>query len=150
MKLEIRKFGDRVRDRQHIGEGSLVQQNLQAETDINRIMAKYAKTGQLTHINTAAQAYGDFSDVPDYKSGLERLQAAQDTFMSLPAKLRDHFHNDPGRFIEFASNPENIEEMRTLGLAPKLPPAAERPSLEAKGGNPEPKAQEKPNPKGDQ
>lgn len=146
MSLVIKKFGDRSRTKQHVGEGSHVQQNLQDITDINRIMSKYQRTGVLTHINQAVQQYGDFSEVPDYKTGLERLQAAQDIFMQLPSQLREKFNNDPGKFIDFATDPDNQEEMRTLGLAPKLPPVVERPPLGAKGGNEEPKAPPNPNP----
>jgi len=123
--VKIRKFGDRVASRQHTGETTRVQQNLHETTDINRIMAKYQKTGLLTHVNTYAGEYGDFSGVPDYKTGLERVQAAEEMFASLPAKIRDRFFNDPARFIEFATDKSNQQEMRDLGLAPPLPAAPE-------------------------
>jgi len=124
-KPTIKKYGDRSAVRQHIGETTRVQQNLHAETDINRIMAKYQKTGLLTHVNTYAGEYGDFSGVPDYKTGLERVQAAEEMFMSLPAKIRDRFNNDPAKFIDFATNPDNVGDMRDMGLAPPLPAAPE-------------------------
>lgn len=147
-KIKIRKFGDRVRSMQHIGEGSHVQQHLAQETDINRIMSKYQKTGLLTHVSRYAGQYGDFSMVPDYKTGLERIQASQEMFMSLPSSIRDRFNNDPAQFIEFATNPDNQEELQNMGLAPKPLPVVERPVLGTEGdGNP-PKADKEP--KGDQ
>lgn len=126
MTLEIRKFGDRKRVKQEQGpEESQVQQHLAADTDINNIMAKYQKTGVLQHVTKLAGEYGDFSDVPDYKTAIERLMAADELFMELPARVRDRFGNDPAQFIDFASDEKNIEELRKLGLAPKAPEAPE-------------------------
>lgn len=119
--LKIRRYGDRKRVKQHVGEDTLVQQNMAGETDINNIMAKYQKTGLLTHVARYAGNYGDFSEVPDYKTGVERVMAAEEMFMSLPAKIRDRFNNDPGKFIEFATDEKNLEEMRSMGLAPEAP-----------------------------
>jgi phage internal scaffolding protein len=122
MTLEIRKFGDRVRVRQEQGpEESLVQQSLSADTDINNIMAKYKKTGQFTHVGRMAGEYGDFSNVPDYKTAMEQIMASNELFMELPAKVRERFGNDPAQFITFATDEKNIEELRKLGLAPEAP-----------------------------
>lgn len=106
----------------------LVQQHMAEECDVNAIMRKYQSTGSLTHVVDMVGAYGDFSDVTDYKSGLERIMAADDLFMELPAHVRDRFGNDPVQFLEFATNSENIDEMRKLGLAP-MPPAPPEPQL---------------------
>jgi len=144
-KPRIKKFGDRSAVRQHIGEESRVQQHLAKETDINYIMSKYQKTGLFTHVNKYAGQYGDFSEVPDYKTGLERVQAADEMFMSLPAKIRDRFFNDPAQFIEFATNPDNLTEMQEMGLAPKKAQAAvERPPLGTKAEADPPKEAPKP------
>lgn len=118
-KFEIRKFNERHSYKQEVGEVSLTQQNMAADTDINNILAKYRTTGVLTHVAKYAGQYGDFSGVPDYKTGLEMVMAAEDMFMSLPANIRDRFGNDPGRFIEFATNKDNQEELQKMGLAPR-------------------------------
>jgi len=123
--MKIRKFGDRSAVKQHIGEDeSRTQQHMLAETDVNNIMAKYQKTGILTHVARYAGEYGDFSGVPDYKTGLEMVMAADEMFSSLPSSIRERFGNDPAKFINFATNPDNIEDLRKLGLAP---PEAEPP-----------------------
>lgn len=140
--LKIRKFGDRPRVKQEIGEEpSLVQQHLQDETDINHIMRKYERTGELRHIQTMAAEYGDFSDVPDYKSAMERIMAADSLFMELPAVVRDRFGNDPAQFVEFASDEKNIEELRKLGLAPEapLPPEPQLVKVVKEPDGPDPK-----------
>lgn len=123
-EVKIKKpYEAHKRVKQHIGERSRTQQNFGPETDINRIMAKYEKTGLLTHVSTYAGQYGDFSGVPDYKSGLERIMAADEMFMSLPARIRDRFNNDPAQFIEFATDEKNLDSLREMGLAPKPAPA---------------------------
>lgn len=124
MAHKILAFGDRQRTKQHVGEESLTQQHMQAETDVNNIMAKYQKHQIITHVSKYAGEYGDFSGVPDYREGLERIMAAEEMFQSLPAKIRDRFANDPANFIEFATNAENLPELRKMGLAP---PEAEPP-----------------------
>lgn len=143
--MEIKKFGDRERSTINTGTHSHVQQNLMQETDINRIMAKYQKTGVLTHVNQNAGLYGDFSDVQDYKSGLERIMAADDLFLSLPATIRDRFKNDPAAFIDFALDPNNNDEMQKMGLAPKKAKAVEdQPKDQAKAVADPPKEAPKP------
>lgn len=149
MPLEIRKLGDRVRSRQHIGENpGQVQKHLQEETDVNAIMRKYAKTGELRHVTSMAGEYGDFSSAPDYRSAMDQLIAADALFMELPAKIRDRFGNDPAQFIEFATDKNNIDELRKLGLAPEAPRAPEPQLVKVVE---EPKGPDaKPSPKGDQ
>lgn len=96
----------------------LVQQHMRDECDVNVIMARYQKTGELSHLGAIAGSYGDFSDVGDYKEGLERIIAADAAFMELPSSIRDRFHNDPAKFIDFCVDPENLDELREMGLAP--------------------------------
>lgn len=99
----------------------LVQHHMTAETDVNNIMAKYQATGDISHLGEIAGSYGDFSDVYDYKSGLDRINAANEIFMELPSLIRDRFNNDPAKFVEFATNADNQEELRKMGLAPPAP-----------------------------
>jgi hypothetical protein len=51
-------------------------------------------------------------------------------FMSLPAKIRSRFQNDPGAFLDFVQNPENRDEMIELGLAKAQPRAPVEPEAE--------------------
>lgn len=103
----------------------LVQQHMRDECDINIILARYQATGELTHIQQSAAQYGDFSEVLDFQSALHQIADAEAAFMELPAKIRDRFNNDPAQFINYATNPDNLEEMRELGLATPLPPPPE-------------------------
>ena len=48
----------------------------------------------------------DIADAPDnYMAVMNQLNEARDQFMSLPAKVRSQFDNDPGKFVDFVSDP---------------------------------------------
>jgi len=97
---------------------SLTHQSMAAECDINTIMKKYEKTGVLEHRNRFEGAYGDFSNVPEsYHESMNAVIAAEEMFSTLPARVRRRFHNDPGAFIDFATNPDHAQDMIDLGLA---------------------------------
>lgn len=95
---------------------SLTQQSDASETDINVIVARYTKTGQLPQIQDGAR-WGDFSEVNDYRSALDRITELKAAFYEIPAAIRDKFDNDPAKFCEFAENPDNVDEMVKMGLA---------------------------------
>lgn len=109
---------------------TMTKQSMKNECDINVIMKKFEKTGVVTHLNERQGNYVDFSEGFDFHSCMNRVKAATDMFMTLPASLRGHFNNDPGYFLEFVSNPANEGAMIDLGLkkkpevAPATPAAA--------------------------
>ena len=61
--------------------------------------------------------YGDFSQVTDYQNSLNVVKHAQDQFAALSSTVRKRFDNDPAKFLEFATDPSNLSEMVSLGLA---------------------------------
>ena len=68
----------------------------------------------------------DIADAPDnYVDVMNQLNEARDQFMSLPARVRSRFDNDPGQFVNFVSDASNVEEMIALGLAERREPPAE-------------------------
>lgn len=99
-------------------EPSLTKQSMSDECDINKIMERFEKTGILTHANDSSPRYGDFSDVVDYDESLRVVMDAEESFMSLPAKVRARFQNDPSELIEFVRDPANLNEAISLGLVP--------------------------------
>lgn len=102
-----------------VGE-SMTQQQFEKETNVNNIMAKYKKTGLLTHYKHHQGNFGDFSTIEDYQTSLNKIMQAQDSFESLPSEVRSKFFNDPGKLIDFLSKPENDEEAIALGLKIKV------------------------------
>jgi len=102
---------------------SMTKQEFLKESDINNILKQYSVSGMLTHVSAKAAmgAYQDLPDAIDFQESLHQVEAARAAFMTLPAKLRARFDNEPAEFLAFASDPANLEEMRTLGLAKPLP-----------------------------
>lgn len=101
---------------------SLTQQHMKDETDIRKIIDKYDRTGLIGHVQRGVAQYGDFSEINEYREALDIIANANATFAELPAVIREKFANDAGAFLEFATNPENLEEMQVMGLAPKPEP----------------------------
>lgn len=97
---------------------SLTHQSMSAECDINAIMQKFQKTGILDHRNNFEGQYGDFIDAPDnYHDAMNSVLEANEMFGSLPSSVRKQFANDPGLFLDFATDPANNAKMVELGLA---------------------------------
>ena len=100
---------------------SLTRQEFAEECDINALMARYEGhvIGGPGNMAPAEPMYADFGNMP--KTLLEYMDfmnMAEAEFMRLPAVVRREFDNSAHMFVEFASNPENLEQMRTWGLAP--------------------------------
>ena len=96
---------------------SLTRQEFAEESDINTIIDRFG----IGENPIEAQKWVtniDIADAPDnYQDVMNQLNLARDQFMSLPAKVRSQFDNDPGKFVDFTSNPANAEELVRMGLA---------------------------------
>lgn len=92
------------------------RQAMKDEVDINRIMARYVKTGMIAHVATKSPEYLDVSDVSDYRDAVEQVRLTNVFFMKLPAKVRARFNHDPAEFLDFVTAPGNKAEAEELGL----------------------------------
>ena len=111
------------------GQESLTQQSMKNDCDVNHIMKRFEKTGMLEHVNRYQGDYGDFTSAPmDYQDALDTVIQAQEMFMSLPAKVRERFQNNPGEFLSFMEDPATAEEQYELGLREVPPDSREAPS----------------------
>ncbi len=106
--------------RKRFHKPSLTKQSFKDECDVNRIMKNFEKTGHVDHLNNRAKLYGDFANAEDYHSSVNLVMDAQKSFDALPSEVRLRFDNQPAKFLEFANNPENMEELKTLGLTKTL------------------------------
>lgn len=95
------------------------KQSFAAECDINTIMARYQSTGEMPVINQLAPQYLDATGF-DYQTMQNQIVEANQLFSQLPSALRARFQNDPGQFIDYCHDPENLPEMRKLGLVKDL------------------------------
>lgn len=132
---------------------SRAKQSMQAECDINAIMKKFAKTGAITHLNQHQGDYGNFIGADNYHNALNQILEADKMFQTIPSNIRADFENDAAKYLAFAENPENIEQMRKYGLAPpdqdpinrepdpktgEFPPGANENAPSGPPGTPEP------------
>lgn len=97
-------------------EPSRTKQSELEACDINNIMARYASTGVLTHLASGQPLYGDFSEVEDYQTSLNKVMSAEERFNSLPSDIRKKFDYDPQKMVEFILNENNREECVKLGF----------------------------------
>lgn len=105
------------------------QQQFKEQCDVNEIMKRFERTGMLDHLNTFQGNYGDFLDVPQsFHDAVNQVLSAQDMFMTIPARVRAEFNNDPGEFLAFVSDPANADRMVELGLATR-PVVVEEPDV---------------------
>lgn len=101
---------------------SMTKQSFKDEVNINNIMAKFQKSGAITHYAKHAPNYGDATHI-ELHDALNVVADAETMFEELPSSLRKRFDNNPEKFLEFVQDEKNLEEMRELGLAKKSPPA---------------------------
>lgn len=102
-------------------------QSQKDEADINNIVRMFGVTGRLPE-SVRVPTYGDFSLVDDYRSAIEAVREAEASFMAMPADTRARFQNDPQQFLDFCTDPSNLEEMRKMGLATQaVVPASDAP-----------------------
>ncbi len=91
------------------------KQSFKDECDINMIMAKYQKTGTLSHLATHGSRYG-FATSKDFRDCMETVKEAEALFAALPSAVRRKFGESPHSFLRFCENPENRTEAAMLGL----------------------------------
>lgn len=108
------------------------KQSFKDECDINNIMKKFQRTGQLPDMIRKEPRYGDFADPVDFQDSMNLVIFAQEQFDALPAHVRERFANQPVRFLEFATNPANAEELVKMGLATKREPKPSPEPISAK------------------
>lgn len=102
-----------------IGGPSRTRQEFAEECDVNVLMKRYERTGVLPQFGAERKAmYLDLASVPTFHEAMDVLVQAEYAFGRLPAAVRKEFDNDPGKFVAFAEDRKNLEQMRKWGLAP--------------------------------
>lgn len=89
--------------------------------DINKIMARYEKTGVIIDTSGIERkpVYGDFTEIKDYHTSLSAIRNVERAFNTLPANIRNRFNNDPQTLINFLEDTKNDAEAVDLGLKDK-------------------------------
>lgn len=92
------------------------------EANINTIVRRFGVSGTMPVIPLPPPIEA-FDEVFDFQSAMNVIAEAKLSFSRLDADLRTRFGNDPEKFVAFCHNPENIDELRKMGLAvPKAEP----------------------------
>ncbi len=106
------------------------------DCDINRIVTRAEKTGVVDHIQNTPPTYGDVGTSIDFQESMNTIIIANAMFADLSSRVRRRFDNNPAEYLEFIEDPQNEDEMRTLGI---LNPLKEVPEpLPIPSGDPSP------------
>lgn len=97
-------------------EPSKTDQSFKDEVNVNNIISKFNKTGQISHLAKKQGMYADLSTIEDLHTSLTQVVQAQEAFDSLPAELRRRFGNSPVEMVNFLQDPANDQEAVKLGL----------------------------------
>jgi phage internal scaffolding protein len=79
-------------------------------TDINRILARFAKTGVIDHVTKHQPVYADVHNI-DYHEALNQVKEVESIFMELPAVERKKFGGDPAKFVEYLGQANAVKDM---------------------------------------
>lgn len=105
------------------GEELVTKQSHKDECDIHNILRQYQQTGIIQHVQDAAPVWEDLPSDLDYQASMNLMLDAQAAFAALPAKVRDHYSNDPARFLAAFQDPSQEDTLRGFGLLnPKADP----------------------------
>lgn len=100
---------------------SLTQQQFKDETDVNVIVDRFLRTGEMPPTDARA-FYGDYINAPDsYQEALALVMAAEDGFNSLSSAIRNRFNNDPNELLSFLQDSKNYDEAVKLGIIEPAP-----------------------------
>lgn len=96
-------------------EPSKTDQSMKKQCDVNYIMSRYTRGGEITHLAKQAGQYIDATKCMGLFDGLLSLHIAQSKFERLNAEVKNRF-KDMEHLVQFLSDPANEAEAITLGL----------------------------------
>lgn len=113
------RFAPRVEQQPFFPGEPRTQQHFKDEVDINNIIARFKRTGQLPE-GTPGGQYMDITAM-DFMTMQNAMVAVKTRLAALPARVRERFDNSPQAMLAFIEDPANADEARKLGLLPPLP-----------------------------
>ena len=96
-------------------EPSLADPSFQDQCDVNNIVKRFLRTGELGHTASRQGRFIDVSNTPSMFDGMNQIHRAEEAFHRLPKEIKDRFKG-PKDMIQFMQNPENMDECIELGL----------------------------------
>lgn len=95
-------------------EPGVTKQSFKDECDVNKIVARFQKTGVLPEPRRQG-VYADVSNVGEYRDVLHRVRGAEWWFQSLSPELQERFRSASG-LLDFVADAVNEDEAVKLGL----------------------------------
>lgn len=108
------------------GQSTKVRQSEKDNCDINKIMERFNRTGQLPSVKQIPPRYGEAIPV-DYQTALQIVKESKDAFNQLPAKARQYFGHDPQNFMLALqdTSEDNTKKLLELGILQTIKPTPE-------------------------
>ncbi|QKI28887.1 VP3 [Trichosanthes kirilowii gokushovirus] len=99
---------------------SLTKSEFAHEANINTIVKRFNVTG-VAPGRRGEPLQGNFEEVPDFQTMLNRVRDVEAKFSTLPAKVRKAFDHNPAALVSFMADPNNREKAVELGLIERPP-----------------------------
>lgn len=108
-----------ISERKHsvdLGKVQRTDQSYKNMVDINCIMERYKKTGQLPHFKPVDLKFMDVTDTRTFEEQFDIVNEARSLFSSLPAEIRNQMNNDPRNLESFINDEKNHDVLLKHGL----------------------------------
>ncbi|AXH77925.1 MAG: internal scaffolding protein [Microviridae sp.] len=102
---------------------NLTEQSHEADCNVNTVVARFQKTGDLSLIQKSKGMFMDLSLMPQsYQECLDYVSSVDDLFQALPATVRREYDNSPSNFMRAAVNdPDKVYRHAEQVLSPVVP-----------------------------
>lgn len=100
------------------------------QADVNQILER-AMRGLLPDARFEEGVFSDVSGITDFHDAMLKVKRAETAFMSLDARVRGEFDNDPGKFLDAFHSDEGVKKLQELGVLRLVDEVAERDAAEA-------------------
>lgn len=108
-------------------EPSMTHQEFKDDCDVNLILARFLKTGQMPPWQSQTGVYADLTQLPSYEEAMNTVVHGNRAFEQLPAHIKQRFGQSPQMLMDFLADPANDEEAVKLGLMNPPKPAPQEP-----------------------
>lgn len=133
----------RRRVQTELPEGSQVQQEFAKELDINYLVEKHVRAG-IPFPTATRDQFMDVSSLPNFQEASDAVRRAEESWMSLDAKIRRHFGDKMENFLGALHDKSRVDELVRLKVFKKPPEqpkgqpggSGEAPAKQEGGGKP--------------
>lgn len=109
----------------------MTEQHHAEDADINNIMKRYRNTGLVPVNPNIPLAVGDFSEIDNYESAMNKIAEANSMFEQLPAHIRKAYDNNPALLLAAIDDPNQKQKLTDLGVFEKSPATPDNVSRDA-------------------